>query len=161
MSSERRSYTIHEKLAIQADYKKGVKGHEFLALSSKHNVPVEAIREWHDIEDQLKAAAKNRQVATDGFVSVTARNAQGLRVKDAYTCLQAKNIYVVTTLQALSRWLSGFKRHRNLVSRRQTTSRWLPANALQICREFIQQAQYLIEKHNIKPGNTINMDQMP
>ncbi|EEY69979.1 uncharacterized protein PITG_06527 [Phytophthora infestans T30-4] len=54
-----------------------------------------------------------------------------------------------------------FKRRRNLVSRRQTTSRSLPANAPPICRDFIQQAQHLIEKHSIQSKNIINMDQVP
>ncbi|KAG6967219.1 hypothetical protein JG688_00006406, partial [Phytophthora aleatoria] len=93
MSSERRSYSINEKLAVIANYQKGVKGHGFAALSAKHNVPVETIRGWHKVEDQMKAALKNRQVATRVSRRVTARNTKGLRVKDAYIRLQAKNIY--------------------------------------------------------------------
>lgn len=64
MSSERRSYSINEKLAVLADYQKGVKDSGFAALSAKHNIPVETIRGWHEVEDQLKEALKNHQVAT-------------------------------------------------------------------------------------------------
>lgn len=63
--------------------------------------------------------------------------------------------------EASSGWLSRFKRRKNLVSRSQTTSRSLPADPPQIYREFIQLAQHLIEKHDIKPRNIINMDQVP
>ncbi|KAE9050577.1 hypothetical protein PR001_g2244 [Phytophthora rubi] len=179
----------NEKLAVLADYQKGVKGHGFEALSTKHNVPAKTIRGWHDVEDQLKEALKNRQVATrvsrrlrlNGarrkpahseleerlFEWIAARNAKGLRVKDAYIRLQAKNMYRemhdgdATGFEASSGWLARFKRRRNLVSRRQTTSRSLPDDAPQVCRDFIERAQNLIATHGIKPRNIINMDQVP
>jgi hypothetical protein len=47
------------------------------------------------------------------------------------------------------------------VSRRQTSTRSLPADAPDVCRSFIQRAQYLIGKHSIEPKNIINMDQVP
>ncbi|ETN22543.1 hypothetical protein PPTG_02453 [Phytophthora nicotianae INRA-310] len=126
MSSERQSYSNNEKLTVLADYEKGVIGYGFVALSAKYNVPVETFRGWHEVEDQLKAAAKNRQVAIrvsrwfrlSGaghkparsevkerlYEWVTARNAKDLRVKDAHIRPQAMNISrlrIVTTLPAL------------------------------------------------------------
>ncbi|ETM98617.1 hypothetical protein PPTG_19456 [Phytophthora nicotianae INRA-310] len=79
----------------------------------------------------------------------------------------AKNIYRqlygadATGFEASSGWLARFKTRRNLVSRRQTTTRSLPVDAPDICRGFIQRAQYLITKHGIKPKTIINMDQVP
>ncbi|OWZ01564.1 hypothetical protein PHMEG_00027019 [Phytophthora megakarya] len=156
-----------------------VKGHEFAALSAKHNTCVETIRSWCKAEDRLKSALKDRQVATrvsrrlrlsgaglkPGHLELeerlhdwlVARNSKGLRVKDSYIRLQVKTSIAV----------EGFRLHRdglpnlNVVSRRQTTSRSLSDEAPNICREFIQQAQHLIEKHHINPCNVINMDQVP
>ncbi|KAE9007485.1 hypothetical protein PR003_g5671 [Phytophthora rubi] len=58
-------------------------------------------------------------------------------------------------------WLARFKRRRNLVLRRQTTSRSLPDEAPQVCRDFIERAQNLTETHDINPRNIINIYQVP
>ncbi|ETO72634.1 hypothetical protein F444_11331 [Phytophthora nicotianae P1976] len=91
----------------------------------------------------------------------------GDKPKTRIYVFNAKNIYRqlygadATGFEASSGWLARFKTRRNLVSRRQTTTRSLPVDAPDICRGFIQRAQYLITKHGIKPKTIINMDQVP
>ncbi|RLN44975.1 hypothetical protein BBJ28_00005718 [Nothophytophthora sp. Chile5] len=186
-STTRRSYSVNEKLVILADYKMGVNGCGFLALAKRHGIPPATLRGWWRDRDKLRAAVRNRQVAsrsvrrlngggrkaahedveTQLHAWVLDRNEKGLRVKDAYMRLQALNIYRnlhgddATGFDASTGWLARFKARKNLVSRRQTTTRTLPADAPRICREFIQRVQQLISEHNIKLRNIINMDQVP
>jgi hypothetical protein len=63
--------------------------------------------------------------------------------------------------KASSGWLARFKNRYNLVSRRHTTTRSLPSDARETCLRFIDDAQKLIEEHQIQPCNIINMDQVP
>jgi transposase-like protein len=103
---------------------------------------------------------------------VVSRNKKGLRVNDKYIQLQALNIsrsLAATgssgspppSFKASSGWLAKFKNRFNLVSRRHTTTRTLPADAKEVCLKFIHDAQTLIDEHRIEPCNIINMDQVP
>ncbi|KAG3195631.1 hypothetical protein PC128_g8308 [Phytophthora cactorum] len=95
------------------------------------------------------------------------RNAKGLLVKNSYIRLQAQNIYRKMRgpdgpkFEASTGWLARFKKRKQLVSRRQTTTRALPEDAAHTCREFIQRVHQLIELHQIQPRNIVNMDQVP
>ncbi|EGZ06402.1 hypothetical protein PHYSODRAFT_447909, partial [Phytophthora sojae] len=141
MPSSRRSYSITEKLSILAEYEASVEGSGFHAVGLRHGA---RLYEW-----------------------VISRNRKGLRVKDSYIRLQARNIHRqlhgedAVGFEASSGWLARFKARRNLVSRRQTTSRSLPADAPDVCRLFIRSVHHLIAKHGIQPKNIINMDQVP
>ncbi|EEY58481.1 uncharacterized protein PITG_01151 [Phytophthora infestans T30-4] len=140
MPSSRRSYTVMQKLLILEEYQCGVQGKGFHAVGKRHG----RLYKW-----------------------AAYRNSKDLRVKDSYIRLQAANIYRelhgndAIGFEASSDWLARFKGRRNLVSRRQTTTRTLTADAPAICQRFIQQAQRLIAKHGIKTKNIINMDQVP
>ena len=65
------------------------------------------------------------------------------------------------SFKASTGWLARFKTRNDLVSRRQTSSRHLPANADKICQTFLQQVHALIKTHDISPSNVVNMDQVP
>jgi hypothetical protein len=90
-------------------------------------------------------------------------------VKDKYIRLHAMNIQRTheadgeerQAFKASSGWLARFKNRYNLVSRRHTTTRSLPSDARETCLRFIDDAQKLIEEHQIQPCNIINMDQVP
>ncbi|KAG2862693.1 hypothetical protein PC113_g6055 [Phytophthora cactorum] len=145
---------------------------------------------WHKKKEALSAAAKDHGLATRSLrrfpgggrkpqhqyleqqlhAWVVTRNKKGLRVKDKYIQLQTLNLsrslsangsVQDNNFKASSGWLAKFKARYDLVSRRKTTTRTLPANAKTVCLEFIQKAQKLIEGHKIEPSNTINMDQVP
>ncbi|KAE8970295.1 hypothetical protein PF011_g26473 [Phytophthora fragariae] len=187
MATSRRSYSIAEKLAILSEYEAGVDGSGFHALGAKHGITASTIRGWWELRVELQAAMANRQVATRTarrlggggrlpahgeledrrYDWIVARNGKGLRVKDSYICLQAKNIHrqlhgdAASGFEASSGWLARFKSRRNLVSRRQTTTRTLPADAPEVCRAFIQRVHRLIAKHDIQPRNIVKMDQVP
>jgi len=184
---KRRSFTIKDKLAVTADHEEGITGSGFHALGIKHGVAPGTVRGWWNDQHKLQEASKNRQVSTrtvrrlggggrgpkHGDVEerlhawVLDRNAKGLRVKDGYIRLQAQNIYrklhgsEAPKFDASTGWLARFKRRKQLVSRRQTTTRTLPDDAAEICRRFIQRVHHLIAAHNIQPKNIINMDQVP
>ncbi|ETO62642.1 hypothetical protein F444_19518 [Phytophthora nicotianae P1976] len=149
MPTSRRSYSIAEKVSILSSYDTGAQGSGFHALGRRHDISPSTIRGWWSHKEELQAALRDRQVPT--------RSQEGLRVKDSYIRLQAKKIYRqlygadATGFEASSGWLARFKIRRNLVSRRQTTTRSLPVDVPGICRGFIQRAQYLIVKHGIKP----------
>ncbi|EGZ24999.1 hypothetical protein PHYSODRAFT_486359 [Phytophthora sojae] len=137
---KRKSYTIKDKLAVIAEHEEGVSGSGFHALGIKH--------------DRLPAW-------------ILDRNAKGLRVKDSYIRLQAQNIYRklhgpdAPKFDASTGWLVRFKKTKQLVSRRQTTTRTLSGDAAETCRDFIQRVQQLFATHNIQSRNIINMDQVP
>ncbi|KAL3690532.1 hypothetical protein R1sor_016841 [Riccia sorocarpa] len=101
------------------------------------------------------------------------RNRKGLRVKDQFIRLKAQSIFhelqsttkgvdgEETQFKASTGWLERFKTRKNLVSHRQTSARTLPPGADEICIKFIHEVHRLITLHSIKPGNVINMDQVP
>ncbi|KAK1946928.1 Tigger transposable element-derived protein 4 [Phytophthora citrophthora] len=149
MPSSHRSYSITQKLAILAEYEPGVARSGFRALAIKQNTNSSTVQGWWSQREELKAVFRNPQVATRTVRHLTgggrrpahnelerrlyewieARNRKGLRVKDSYIRLQARNIFqqlngdARTGFEASSGWLARFKSRRNLVSRRQTTSR--------------------------------------
>ncbi|ETN17678.1 hypothetical protein PPTG_21674 [Phytophthora nicotianae INRA-310] len=164
VKSKHRNYTIKEKLDILSQHVKGVKGKGFFALGKKHQIASGTIRGW--LGDG-GSPAKHGDVERRLHEWILDRNAMGLRVKDAYIRLQAVNIYrdlhgpQASGFDASTGWLARFKRRKNLVSRRQTTTQILPDNSGEICRNFIQRVQQLIHLHNIKLDKIINMDQVP
>ncbi|KAE9006898.1 hypothetical protein PR001_g17093 [Phytophthora rubi] len=187
---KRNSYSLDFKRTVVSEYKRNVPGHGFNALAKKLP-SASMVRDWHNNRSKLEAASKDRQLSTRVMrrfpgagrkpeyhemetllhAWVEARNKKGLRVKDKYMQLQALNITreiasassdeEQSAFKASSGWLERFKSRYNLVSRRHTTTRTLPADAEKQCREFIQKAQQLIDEHNIQPCNVINMDQVP
>ncbi|KAE9110611.1 hypothetical protein PF010_g11104 [Phytophthora fragariae] len=184
---KRKSYTIKDKLAVITKHDEGVSGSGFHALGIKHDVAPDTLRGlWND-RQKLHEASKDRQVATrtarclggggrgpkHGEMEerlhawILDRNAKGLCVKDSYIRQQAQNIYRklhgpdAPKFDSSTWWLARFKKRKQLVSRRQTTTRTLPADAGETCRGFIQRMEQLIATHNIQPSNIINMNQVP
>jgi Tc5 transposase DNA-binding domain/DDE superfamily endonuclease len=126
--------------------------------------------QYQDVEDRVKEW-------------ILDHNAKGLRVKDQYIRAKARRVYkdlsegdnissvesdtnaedeeVGTAFRASSGWCARFKIRNSFVSRCQTSSRQLPADAPAISMGFIQQVQSLIEVHRIKYENILNMDQVP
>ncbi|KAE9347088.1 hypothetical protein PR003_g7099 [Phytophthora rubi] len=186
MATSRRSYSITEKLAILSEYEAGVYGSGFHALGAKHGIAASTIRGWWERRVELRAAMANLQVSTRTarllggggrcpahgeledrlYDWIVARSGKGLRVKVSYIRLQAKNIHRqlhgddASGFEAASGWLARFNSRRNLVSRRHTTTRTLPADAPEVCRAFIQHVHRLIAKLDIQPRNIVNMDQV-
>ncbi|KAG2773157.1 hypothetical protein PC129_g18388 [Phytophthora cactorum] len=184
---KRRSYSIKAKYAVIAEHEKGVAGSGFYALSNKHDAASGTLRGCWQNRQKLQDASKDRQIATRAarhlgsggrgpkYPEVEAllhlwildRNAKGLRVKDSYIRLQAQNIYQKLRgpdgpkFDASTGWLARFKKRKQLVSRRQTTTRTLPEDAAHACRDIIQRVQQLIVLHQIQPRNIVNMDQVP
>ncbi|KAE9338804.1 hypothetical protein PF008_g11884 [Phytophthora fragariae] len=184
---KRKSYTIKDKLAVIAEHEEGVSGSGFHALGIKHDVAPGTLRGWWNDRQKLHEASKDRQISTRtarrlggggrgpeyGEIEerlhawILDRNAKGLRVKDSYIRLQAQNIYRklhgpdAPKFDSSTGWLARFKKRKQLVSRRQTTTRTLPTDDAETCQDFIQRVQQLIATHNIQPRNIINMDQVP
>ncbi|KAG2881683.1 hypothetical protein PC117_g26350 [Phytophthora cactorum] len=184
---KRRSYIIKDKLAVIAEHEEGVAGSGFYALSNKHDVASGTLRGWWQNRQKLQDASKDKQIATRTarrlggggrgpkypeveerlHLWILDRNAKGLRVKDSYIRLQAQTIYRKLRgpdgpkFDASTGRLARFKKRKQLVSRRQTTTRTLPEDAAHTNREFIQRVQQLIELHQIQPRNIVNMDQVP
>jgi hypothetical protein len=191
MSAKRRNYTIKNKLDIIRSYQKGVVGKGLPALSREHGISRETLRGWLKKKQELEDALKDQEIETrkvrrlsgggrkplletmeeELFLWIKEKNMKGLRVKDQYIAQKAKNLFNQLKLDgaiddgiifsASPGWVSRFKIRKGLVSRRQTSSRSLPAGADDICRNFIQTVHNLIEKHGILPKNIINMDQVP
>ncbi|KAG3233746.1 hypothetical protein PI124_g21186 [Phytophthora idaei] len=182
---KRQSYSIKGKLAVIAEHEEGVAGSGCYALSNKHDVASGTLRGWWQNRQKLQNASKDRQIATrtarrlgggDRWPKYPEvgeqlhlwsldRTAKGLRVKGSYIRLQAKNIYRKLRgpdgpkLDASTGRLARFKKRKQLVSRRQTTTRKLPEDAAHTCREFIQRVHQLIEL--LQPRNIVNIDQVP
>lgn len=89
---------------------------------------------------------------------------QRLVVKEKY--LKAKALNIANNLRIFyfkcsSGYIEKFKNRHNLVSRRHTSCRSLPANAKSLAHDFIATAVDLIKTHSIKPKNILNFDQVP
>ncbi|POM69150.1 Hypothetical protein PHPALM_14599 [Phytophthora palmivora] len=180
-----RRYSIKDKLSIISDYKEGVNGSGFVALSKTRNVASGTVRGWLQNRHKLKDASKNRLVTTRSarrlggggrappnypeleerlHAWILDRNSKGLRVKDNYLRLKAQHFYhdlhglESSTFHASTGWLVRFKERKQLASRRQTYTQTLPKNAAQICREFVQRVQQLIAVHSIKSHSIVNME---
>ncbi|OWZ09465.1 hypothetical protein PHMEG_00017828 [Phytophthora megakarya] len=172
---KRNSYSIGFKRCVAGKYKKGVNGFGFAALAKKTQDSVRIDCPEMDIFLHGLCAGSLVEVAKPQYQQlekklnewVKTRNIIGLRVKDKYLQLEALNIARASDEQqyedfkASTSLLDKFKTRYNLVSRRQTTTRTLPADARNVCREFTQEDQALIEQHDIKSCNITNMDQVP
>ena len=194
-SSSRRSYTIKKKLDILREYEPKVTGKGFLALSKKHNIPVSTLRGWYARKRDLEAAVGDKNIECrlrrrlDGggrkpsmvdieenlMEWIRGRNNSGLRVRDKYITIKARELLKERLLQLSSdeernestscdfskRWLQRFKQRYDLVARRVTTERSLPIDAPEQAELFILRIQTMIEKLGVKEKNIFNLDQVP
>ncbi|RHY17318.1 hypothetical protein DYB32_010539 [Aphanomyces invadans] len=103
---------------------------------------------------------------------IDGKNKLGLRVLDQYIQAKARSLHnseeldqsqdeLAIDFAASSEWLSRFKSRNKLVSRRETSSRVLPADDRAITDHFRHRVADLIQKHGIKAENVLNMDQVP
>ncbi|POM72262.1 Hypothetical protein PHPALM_11053 [Phytophthora palmivora] len=87
---------------------------------------------------------------------------KGLRVKDSYIQLQARNIYnemhgdSANSFTASSGWLDRFKTRKKLLSVAK-----LQLARFQRTHHKCVTSHYLIEKHDIQNRNIVNRDQVP
>ncbi len=191
MPPKRKSYTIKTKLDIIRSYERGTSGKGLPALAKEHGISRDTLRGWIKKKGELESALEDDEIESrkvrrltgggrkpkfdeleDNLLNwIKEKNKKGLRVKDQYICQKALNLFNQGKLDgvidqdigfvASAGWVSRFKLRKNLVSRRQTSCRTLPAGADDICRRFIQTVHRLIEKYGIKEKNIINMDQVP
>ena len=106
----RKSYTAQQKLNIISKYKPNEYG--FQKLSNEFSIPVTNLKRWNSQKDELKNLLTNKEISVRNvrrlagggrkeqfdelekllFDWVTERNKNGLRVKDIYIQIKARDI---------------------------------------------------------------------
>lgn len=143
--------------------------------------------EFKKIKNKTKARITGRKtepffnkLEQELFHWIRQRNVDGLKVKDKYILIKMgelrrneleelesldleDHIYLnqVRRFRVSRGWLERFKSRFNLVSRRVTSTRSLPAGWEIICKQFLAETQLLITTNAIPPGRIVNFDQVP
>lgn len=186
----RKTTTIGKKLKIIAEFKAlgGTMSQRHFAATK--GIPYSTLRDWLKADEKLnrcdiKKVRKSRNIPRikKGYFPiideemirwVRQRNSQGIRVKDSFIQMQARNIRdskvaamedgeekeKLKAFQASRYWCSRFKGRFNLKSRRHTTTHSLPENFRDLAIAFVTEVQTLCRNHGITRERIINMDQV-
>ena len=144
-TAKRKSYTIKNKLDILQEYQPVVKGKGFIAVSKKYNIPPSTLKGWFKDKQKLQETLQSREVnsrtrrrafrggrnpeypeiETKLIKWIEERNTKGLRVKDKYIELKAKQFFEdrnnqadvdrneIDTFKASKGWIERFKKEIN------------------------------------------------
>jgi hypothetical protein len=142
---KRHSFSLKFKIDILQEYEAGVKGKGFYALAKKYNTSASTIRGWHDKKDKIFKSLLDpdisvkvaRRVKGGGrkhhheeleimlIAWVKDRNSRGLRVKDKYIQMKARELCNQlrasipdddqSVFKASTGWLAKFKKRNHFV----------------------------------------------
>lgn len=185
----RKSYTVKEKLdllgALQAS------GLNRRTFAKSRGLNESTIRTWQAQEEKLRELPKSKiktvrymcdnrkghfeDIDAAVLAWVQERNQKGLRVKDKFIQLHARQVRdeqiallddgepqkeLLQQFGASKIWCHRFKKRNNLCSRRHTTTHRLPDGFREAAMEFIADVQGKCREFNIPRGRIVNMDQV-
>lgn len=191
MSSKKRgSYTLKAKLDVLA--MKEREGLSTRETAKRARLGETTVRRWVQQADRMKELAKSAkirmirriprkrigqhpQVEKKTFNWIVERNKQGIRVKDKYIQMRARQARdeclatmddgpekeALAKFQASKIWMQRFKSRHHLASRRHTTTHTMPVGFRASAMAFIESVQDIIEEHDISRSRIINADQVP
>jgi Tc5 transposase DNA-binding domain/DDE superfamily endonuclease len=173
-------------LKILSEYVPNEKGKGFSSIAKKYKINASNIKRWHKNKQKLIDQLNNPEVSVRVqrklpgvgrkvkfleldeklFKWVLDRNERGFIVKDSYITAKAKHLaeeYNIPSedFKISSGWLKAFKKRHKLVSRRHTTTKSLPTDVKSNIDSFFKEVQQIINEKKIKPGNILNLDQVP
>lgn len=184
----RRNMTVRDKLRIIDEYKaKGLSYRKFAATKGIHE---SMVRKWVKSEEDYRRVSTTQvkkirkiprkkigmwpEIDTSLLKWVTDRNKKGLRVKDKFIQMTARNIRdkILATVddgdyksrlmefKASKIFVHRFKQRWNLRSRRHTTTHTLPERFREQAVEFIDLVHRKISEFDIPRERIINLDQV-